>query len=170
MSDISEVLDKIPEENTDLGLPKDQTLIELAEMTSLGLTVRDMAQRLNKSEAWVRTHRRDPEVVALSNMLKQEAIETAKTTLISGTAIAAKTLVALASDPGSPGFVRLSAAKDLLDRVGLKTPERKQVEATVHVNDLPREERLASIKERIRRLGINLAIDEGEVVDVEPND
>lgn len=152
----SEILTMEPEQSAEgLAIPPDQTKLMLAEMLSVGKSTKEIAENLDRSDAWVRKWKKDPGVVAMVNELHGEAVETAKSVIISGTQKAASTIVDLL-DTG-PASIRLAAAKDILDRLGMKAPDRKQIEATVNVNSgLSREERLARILEKASRLGMEI--------------
>jgi DNA-binding CsgD family transcriptional regulator len=142
-----------PKEISDgIELPLNEIELQLAQMISMGKTTDYMAEQLNKSVHWVRTHKKDKRIIGLVNTLHYEAVEVARAKIVSSTGKAAETIVDLI-DKG-PAPVRLAAAKDVLDRIGLKAPDKKQIETTVTVNNIPKEERLAAIKERALRLGL----------------
>ena len=152
----SDILTMEPEQSAEgLAVPPDQTKLMLAEMLSVGKSTKDIAANLDRSEAWVRRWKKDPGVMSLVAELHSEAVETAKSVLVSGTQKAASTIVDL-MDTG-PASIRLAAAKDILDRLGMKAPDRKQIEANVNVNSgLSREERMARILEKATRLGVEV--------------
>lgn len=144
-------------------LPLDEVMINLAQMLSVGKTTSEIALALDRSVNWVRTHKRDEDVISLVNLLHKEAVESARSVIIGNTEKAASTIVTM-MDLGPPS-VRLAAAKDLLDRLGMKAPDKKQIETTVNVNNNTREERIAQIRAKAYRLG--LAVGEGGIVDVD---
>lgn len=167
----AETLTMVPEEvGSAIELPLDDEKLMLAEMLALGKSTEYISANLSRSAAWVRKWKKDPGVVALVNELHTEAVEGAKATIISGTQKAAATLVELVEQ--GPSTVRLAAAKDILDRIGMKAPDRKQIEQTVNVTtSMSREDRLARILERANRLGLEVpahlrgsVIQEAEVV------
>lgn len=147
-----------------LELPMSEIKLTLAQMLALGKPTSYIAEQLNKSPAWVRQHKRDLDVLNLVTLIHREAVEAAKSTIISGTTKAAETIVYLVETAPAP--VRLAAAKDILDRIGLKAPDKKQIETTVTIQEIPKAERLAAIIARATRLG--LMVDREDVIDVEP--
>lgn len=170
---MSDLLTMVPvESDQGLEIPPDQTKLMLAEMLSVGKSTQEIADNLDKSTGWVRKWKKDPGVVSLVNELHMEAVASAKATIVSHTSKAASTIVEL-MDTG-PATVRLAAAKDLLDRVGMKAPDRKQIEQNVTVQEgMSKEARLARILERANRLGLEVPahlrsqITDAEVVPVE---
>lgn len=164
----SEILTIEPEQGEEgLAIPPDQNKLMLAEMLSVGKSTKEIAANLDRSEAWVRKWKKDPGVQGLVMQLHNEAVETAKSIIVSGTQKAASTLVDL-MDTG-PASIRLAAAKDILDRLGMKAPDKKQIEATVNVTSgLSREERMARIIEKADRLGVSVPASlRGQVVPVD---
>lgn len=152
MDTFESMIDKVPEEDLPEKLPMDETLFNMCQMLSVGKTTTYIAGSLGKSEAWVRQHKKDPVIIAQVNSLHNESVEAARAVLVSGTTRAAETIVELVEN--GPATIRLAAAKDMLDRIGMRAPDRKQIETTVRVNNVPREERMAAIMERAARLGL----------------
>lgn len=154
-----------PLENADgIDIPLDQIELTLIEMIVAGKTTSNIANELRKSANWVRTRRKDPRIIQMVQNLQMEAVDAAKTTIVQNTYKAAEAIVNLVES--GPPAVKLAAAKDILDRIGLKAPDRKQIEATVIVKDMTADERRASIRARLVRLGRDIY--QGEVMDVEP--
>lgn len=91
-----------------------------------GLTYRDIGARLHRSpktvEAWFG---RDPTFQAAYAALRQEQTAQAREALVRMAMAAAERLGALLDHPNP--FIALAAAKDVLDRLGIKAPERREL-------------------------------------------
>ncbi len=146
-----ELIDREPEEIVEIENYIDDKRALLAQKLSMGKRICDIAYELNVSEAWVRTHKKDKEVVALMRELQREAIEYAKNAITYGSVRAVETINELMSEMAPPQ-VRLAAAKDILDRLGFKAAERSEVTHNIRFSNLSPEERKADLKERIRIL------------------
>lgn len=144
-----EIFNNDPVEPRIVELTIDESKAMLAQKAAMGISVKDIAHQLGRSEAWVRQYKKEPEIRAIITELQKEALECAKLTITAGTALAAETMVKLLADP-NPG-IKLGAARDLLDRLGLKAPDRKQVEANITITADPIE-RKKQLMERIKRL------------------
>jgi len=152
MDTFESMLDRVPEENVSDRMAMNETLFSLCQMLALGKPTSYIAESLDKSEAWVRQHKKDSDVVSQVNALHGESVEAARAVIVNGTTKAAETIVELATS--GPASIRLAASKDLLDRIGLRAPDKKEIETTVKVNSVPREDRMAAILERAARLGL----------------
>jgi hypothetical protein len=153
----------MPRQTAEIEVPKDSKKLKLAEMLANGYTTKQISDELGMSEAWVREHKKDTDVVSLVTGLQFESLESARHQIMNSTTLAAKTLVSLLKDDSAK--IRLAASKDILDRVGLSAPDKKQIDATIKVED-NRDEQLSRIRERMARLGLNIG--GGEIIDVTP--
>ena len=145
-----EILEKEPKEHNEvIVIEMDQAKIQLAQMAALGNSVTVIANTLGRSEAWVRQYKKSNDVKALVMELQREAIESAKLTLTNGAAKAAETICLLMED-SNPG-IKLAASRDVLDRLGMKAVERKEITTNVNINADP-EERKKLLMERFKRL------------------
>ena len=149
----------VPVEETKELCTLDSDRLKLAEMISLGKPTAYIVAALDKTPNWVRQHRKDPDVSAFVQVLQSEAVEQAKSVLVSGTAKAADTIIEIMTD--GPPSIRLSAAQDLLNRIGMRAPDKKEISQTV-TYQVPREERLSAIRARMERLGLKMDGGEGE--------
>lgn len=151
------------EESAIMELTLDAAEIQVAEMMAVGKTTRDIAQAIGRSVSWVRGKKKDPNIIQMVRTLQMEAVDAARYAIVANTSAAADAIVCLAKN--GPPAVQLSAAKDILDRIGMRAPDKKQIEATVNVN-ISREERLANIKERLSRLSSMGLLGVQEVIDI----
>lgn len=143
----------------------DAESLSLAQMVALGKSTADIADSLGHTVNWVRQHKKDDKVQAVVNMLQMECIEQAKSTIINGTTKATEAILQIIES--GPPKERLKASQDLLDRIGLRAPEKKEVNQTV-TYQVPREERLSQIRARAERLGLKIGGGtEGDVIDAE---
>lgn len=150
----------VPTEESKELCTLDNDRLKLAEMISLGKSTAYIAAALEKTPNWVRQHRRDQDVSTFVQTLQMEAVDEAKSVLVSGTAKAANTIVEIMME--GPPSIRLSAAQDLLNRIGMRAPDKKEISQTV-TYQVPREERLSAIRSRMERLGLKMDGGEGEV-------
>ncbi len=147
-----ELFNMDPEDTSDVvEVQMDQAKAMLAQMTALGQPVKAIAETLGRSEAWVRSHRKDEDVKVVVMALQREAIESAQAAITSSSVEAAQKLRELITNP-NPG-ISLAACKDILDRLGLRAVERKEVTTTVVTADP--EERKRLLLERIKRLELS---------------
>lgn len=131
-------------------IPMDERKIMLSQKLSLGYKVKEIARDLRVSEAWVREHRKDPGVRSFVKSLQEEAIDSAKHIMGNGTVKAANTILGL-MDCGNDG-IRLAAARDFLDRMGLNVSKQAPSGPTLNIsfNNLSIEERKSNILDRLR--------------------
>lgn len=135
-------------------LSLDEKRLRLAEMLASGYKPIEIAEELGVSTGWVRTHKRDGDVVKIVNDLQSEALESAKRYLVSKTVKAAKTIGTL-MEFSKDEKVQLAAAKDLLERGGIKINESQQsVGTTINFNfqNMSAEELQIALITRMRAL------------------
>lgn len=111
--------------------------VELARAVAAGSTIKDAAAALGVSLKQAYRWSEEPEFQRLLSDLQAEAVHEALSILCSGLADAARTLVALLSDPQSK--VRLHAAGMLLDRA-LKVREAVDLEERIRALENPQTE------------------------------
>ncbi len=155
MNDFDALTEISPIAITDSDQPVETKLIELAEMLAVGKSTAYIAAALERSPAWVRTHKNDPVVASMRTQIQREALESDKAKIVIGTAEAAETMLSLVKE--GPPSIRFAASKDLLDRVGLRAPEKTHTDINVNVNHYTREDRIRNSRERALRLGLNMA-------------
>lgn len=132
------------------GIEIDERRTMLAQQVSLGLGVGQIADSLQVSEAWVRNHKRDPEVGALVKELQLEAVTAAKLAVTHASVLAAQTMTNLLDCPKPE--IQLSAAKDILDRLGIKTAQKTESTVNIKYADLSRDEIKQSLASRMAAL------------------
>lgn len=143
----------------------DSERLSLAEMVAIGKSTADIADSLGHTVNWVRQHKKDTDVQAVVQTLQMECVEQAKSVIINGTTKATEAILQIIES--GPPKERLKASQDLLDRIGLRAPEKREVSQTVTYH-VPREERLSQIMARAERLGLKIGGGtEGDVIDVE---
>lgn len=128
----------------------DQRFIALAQALAMGFKTRDIAAQLAVSEAWVREHKKDAVVVNMVSELQTEALANAKTILAVSSAQAAQRLTELLDDP--KGSVALGAANSILDRNGLKVPDKVEHTNNLFVGVMSTEEIKAKLMSRMAAL------------------
>jgi DNA-binding CsgD family transcriptional regulator len=128
----------------------DEKRMKLAELLSLGRSIKEIAVQLNKSPAWVRAHKKDADVIAMVKELQAEALQSAKMCIQSSTIKAALKIEELIDSKDER--IALAAATNTLDRVGLKAAEKKEENITLTYTHMSKEELTASIMERIQAL------------------
>lgn len=128
----------------------DQRFIALAQALAMGFKTVDIAAQLSVSEAWVREHKKDAAVVKMVSDLQAEALANAKTILATSSALAAQRLTELLDDP--KGSVALGAANSILDRNGLKSPDKVEHTNNLFVGVMTTEEIKANLKSRMAAL------------------
>lgn len=127
----------------------DERLTMLAQLLAMGKSIADTALELQRSEAWVRAHKKDPIVKDIIKSLQSEALESAKTMITHSAIKAAGALNALLDDP-NPG-IKLAAANSVLDRNGLRPPEKGgMVNVQVNISTEERKQKLAARMERMK--------------------
>ena len=127
----------------------DQRFIALAQALAMGFKTVDIAAQLSVSEAWVREHKKDAAVVKMVSDLQSEALANAKTILATSSALAAQRLTELLDPKGS---VALGAANSILDRNGLKSPDKVEHTNNLFVGVMTTEEIKANLKSRMAAL------------------
>ena len=128
----------------------DDRLYKLSEYLSMGIPIKDLAERLSRSEAWVRKYRKDPRVVSFVKELQAEALQSAKLCIQNTTIKAALKIEALIDDPDPK--IALAASTNTLDRVGLKAAEKKEETININYAHMTNEEIRESIESRLRAL------------------
>ena len=128
----------------------DQRFIALAQALAMGYKTVDIAAQLAVSEAWVREHKKDPDVVKLVSDLQSEALANAKTILTVSSEQAARKLTELLE--ASKESVALGAANSILDRNGLKVPDKVEHTNNLFVGVMSTEEIKAQLRSRLAAL------------------
>lgn len=138
----------------------DQQNQELARLISMGLRTREIAERLDCSPNWVRTHKQLPEVQVLVEELNSEAKAAARARIGLMTDKALDTLEELLESEFDT--VKLGAAKDVLDRFGLVKTERKQIEIKDNLEGKSTEDILDGLRQRLALVEEDVDEDPGD--------
>jgi predicted RND superfamily exporter protein len=128
----------------------DEKRLKLAELLSLGRTVKVIAGTLDVSESWVRLHKKDPEVITAVRELQNEAIQTAKLCIQSASVKAANKMDKLIDS--SDEKIAMAASIDTLNRLGLKAADRKEETININYSQMSPEQLKKEIEERIKAL------------------
>jgi hypothetical protein len=127
----------------------DERKAMLAQFLAMGKSTAEISVQLEVSEAWVRMHKKEPEVKSIVSALQKEALESAKHMVTYSSRKAAETLDQLLSD-SNPG-IKLAAANSILDRTGIRPPEKgSMVNVQVNISNEEKQQRLQSRLERMK--------------------
>lgn len=142
------VLDIIPQEE-----PLNEQEIMLAQRVAMGYKVKDIANLLNRSEAWVRSKKKDTRIVKLINDLQSEALDQAKRA-INHTTLAAALKIKDLMDSSLDERVQLAAAKYILD-IGIPKSDGAQAGNVINnfnFTNMTPEELKINILQRVKNL------------------
>ena len=143
-------------------LSLDERKIKLAEYISLGYKPTQIAEILGVSVGWVRTNKKDQAVTKLVSELQAEALDSARKKIVDNTQKAAEKIIFL-MEQSSDERVQLAAAKDLLDRSGIKDKDSQGHSGnTINFNfsQMSMDELKIAILTRVKNLGWDGAVED----------
>lgn len=98
----------------------------VALLLAQGKTYREIQQELRVSASTIAEWKKEPEFMARIDAIIEESVSEARRILRRNAAAAAAQLVNLHAYGNAMHTVKLAASKDILDRVGLKAPEKHE--------------------------------------------
>lgn len=132
---------------------RERARAQLAE----GRTPTEVAEALGVERSTVWRWLQRPDFAALASQFNGTSVEGARARIGALVSDALEVLEAVLRDPGAPVQARIQAAREILDRAGLKSTDRVQVETSthtatvVHAIDGETEARIAAAVMQMRR-------------------
>lgn len=117
-------VDKTAELNTN-KIMSDTNLTKIAYYHIQGFTTREIAEIMGVSDNAIKIAKRSEEFKSIVNSITAEIVNVSRTFLSTAGLKAVKTLVDCLESPNDR--VRLQASTEILDRIGLKSPEKLEI-------------------------------------------
>lgn len=130
-----------------------ENLTRVAYLFMMGHTTAEIAEQMAVSHETVKRARTTPEFKAILHSLNQEIASAARMFMSSATLKATKVMLTLLDSEDER--IQMSAAKDILDRTGVKQNDVLEVvdKRDAHIDEMTREELSQLLKLGIKELG-----------------